>query len=434
MMNNHAATTGWRNLYLGMLTIAGMSAQLSWALPPAPAVPEQAAASVPSPDTDGIGRVVLKTGEAVALGAAGVARQIAEGDVIRVGDAVRTATGTRLSLRLNNGDTLHAGADALFDLPAETQARIWRGKLLAEVKPGTGERPSLVVETEAGNLVAEAGRLGLDVSRETARIYTFNNWSAWRDEDRFEAGDLSRDWRVPARWQASGRSIPLQAGSVLAGTATQGQPYAAQDEAQFMRDTSPESAVMDAALRAASAKDDSTAKALFTRLQQAFPDNATAAYHLGRIALASAEDQVALRQWQHYAQLDPQGAQAREIGPRLTLLIHQALQDEVKAAIAAEASISSAPPEPGSIAILPFVNRGDAAQGVLSKGLTAMLISDLSKVPGVKVLERAKLQKLLDELKLSASGLVDEKTALRTGRMMKAEKIMIGDYQVEAKK
>ena len=86
------------------------------------------------------------------------------------------------------------------------------------------------------------------------------------------------------------------------------------------------------------------------------------------------------------------------------------------------------------MAVLPFMNRGDPAQATLSKGLTAMVISDLSKIPDLKVLERAKLQKLLDEMKLSDSGLVEQKSAIRAGRLMKAEKIMLGDYQLQTDK
>ena len=205
-------------------------------------------------------------------------------------------------------------------------------------------------------------------------------------------------------------------------------------ETDFTFATTPESLALKAALEAVRSGKDDLAKPRFMELQKAFPSNAQAAYQLGRIALSNGDNPEALKQWQMYARLDPSGAEKIHLGPRLTLLIQQTLKDEIQRALAAEASISNSPPEAGSVAVLPFMNRGDPAQATLSKGLTAMVISDLSKIPDLKVLERAKLQKLLDEMKLSDSGLVEQKSAIRAGRLMKAEKIMLGDYQLQTDK
>jgi uncharacterized protein YjcR len=67
--------------------------------------------------------------------------------------------------------------------------------------------------------------------------------------------------------------------------------------------------------------------------------------------------------------------------------------------------------------------------------LTAFVITDLAKVPGLKVLEREKLEKLIDEIKLSEKGdLVEKSARVRAGRIMRAEKLMIGDYLIETNK
>ncbi len=55
---------------------------------------------------------------------------------------------------------------------------------------------------------------------------------------------------------------------------------------------------------------------------------------------------------------------------------------------------------------------------MLKKGVNALIIVELMKVPGLKVLERTKIEKLLDEIALSQSGLVNENTAVRAGRIM----------------
>ena len=67
----------------------------------------------------------------------------------------------------------------------------------------------------------------------------------------------------------------------------------------------------------------------------------------------------------------------------------------------------------------------------MAKGLAAMIIADLSKVPGLKVLEREKVQLLVNEAKLGDSGLADRASAVRSGRLMRAEKVVVGNFEVQ---
>ncbi|MCD6262151.1 MAG: hypothetical protein J7J52_03915 [Deltaproteobacteria bacterium] len=80
------------------------------------------------------------------------------------------------------------------------------------------------------------------------------------------------------------------------------------------------------------------------------------------------------------------------------------------------------------MAIFYFTNRtGNENLSVLEKGLAVMLISDLSQIEGLQVLERIRLQTLLDELNLSVSDLVDSQTTVRMGKLMGA-KYLLGKY------
>jgi len=56
----------------------------------------------------------------------------------------------------------------------------------------------------------------------------------------------------------------------------------------------------------------------------------------------------------------------------------------------------------------------------LQKGMEMMLTTDLSKVKGLQVLERVKIQTLLEELGLQVPGLVGPHTAPRVGRLSEA--------------
>lgn len=84
--------------------------------------------------------------------------------------------------------------------------------------------------------------------------------------------------------------------------------------------------------------------------------------------------------------------------------------------------------EPNTLAVLYFHNQtGWSKLDLLQKGLTLMLITDLSKIKEIKVLERVKMQALVEELGLGISGLVEAKTFPRVGRLLGAQHLVGGD-------
>ena len=177
-------------------------------------------------------------------------------------------------------------------------------------------------------------------------------------------------------------------------------------------------------------KDDDAIKAL-NAVRTVAPGETIVPYYLGLIALKREDSATALAQLQQYMREDPDGATARDVPKTLTLLSSAQLQQEVAAAVAREREVVATPPEPGSIAVQAFVNQGDENYRAMAKGLAAMIIADLSKVPGLKVLEREKVQLLLNEAKLGDSGLADKDSAVRSGRLMRAEKVVVGNFEVK---
>lgn len=161
------------------------------------------------------------------------------------------------------------------------------------------------------------------------------------------------------------------------------------------------------------------------------PGETIVPYYLGLIALKREDNATALAQLQQYTREDPEGAAQREVPKTLTLLSSVQLQQEVATAVAREQEVVASPPEPGSIAVRAFVNQGDESYRAMAKGLAAMIIADLSKVPGLKVLEREKVQLLVNEARLGDSGLADKNSAVRSGRLMRAEKVVVGNFEVK---
>lgn len=82
-----------------------------------------------------------------------------------------------------------------------------------------------------------------------------------------------------------------------------------------------------------------------------------------------------------------------------------------------------------TIAILYFDNSSNNAQlDPLKKGLADMLISDLSNLNMLRVVEREKLEEVMAELKLSSSKDFDAGTRQKLGKLLGAETILFGSY------
>lgn len=70
---------------------------------------------------------------------------------------------------------------------------------------------------------------------------------------------------------------------------------------------------------------------------------------------------------------------------------------------------------------------GEAGNSVnLGKAVSAMLVTEFSGRPGLRVVDRQKLNDLLTEQKLALSGRVDEATAIKVGKMLGAQYIFFG--------
>jgi TolB-like protein len=87
-------------------------------------------------------------------------------------------------------------------------------------------------------------------------------------------------------------------------------------------------------------------------------------------------------------------------------------------------------PDTRTIAIMEFDNFsvGEYKEnlGDLSKGLADFFEYDFSKFPGMKIVERDKLDYLLREAKLSEEGKIDPATAVRVGKMLGAQLMVFG--------
>ncbi len=84
-----------------------------------------------------------------------------------------------------------------------------------------------------------------------------------------------------------------------------------------------------------------------------------------------------------------------------------------------------------TLSVLYFENTtADTEYQWLSKGLADMLISDLSGIPDIKIIERESLEKVLQEQALSLTGLTEEGSAVEVGKLLQADQLIYGAYIV----
>jgi len=124
------------------------------------------------------------------------------------------------------------------------------------------------------------------------------------------------------------------------------------------------------------------------------------------------------------------GRQRDEIDGHLNLLTRRELQYAARQAIAQEATLSQQAPRPNTVAVFPFRYTGSNPDlAPLGRGLTHLMITDLSKVGRLTLLEREQVQALVDELALSEGGRVDPATGARSGRLLRASEVIQGSVQ-----
>ena len=90
----------------------------------------------------------------------------------------------------------------------------------------------------------------------------------------------------------------------------------------------------------------------------------------------------------------------------------------------------SAPDRRPTVAVLYFDYSGEEGElSFLRKALAQMLISDLAAVDEIRVVERARLEALISEMKLNRSTRFDLATGSRIGKLLGARYMVLGNYQ-----
>ncbi len=78
------------------------------------------------------------------------------------------------------------------------------------------------------------------------------------------------------------------------------------------------------------------------------------------------------------------------------------------------------------VAVMNFANYGNRSIKYLAKSIPESISSTLAEVKGIKVVERAQLGKIIDEIALRQSGIVDSDDIERAGKVSRADVLILG--------
>ena len=182
-------------------------------------------------------------------------------------------------------------------------------------------------------------------------------------------------------------------------------------------------------------KNYSMAKKLLTKAYKFNKKNGKTLYYLGQLFEKQDKKKTALKIYKQYNLVSRISPFRSQMSIRFETLNREIIRSEMQQLLAQEQSLNISNIHPKSVAVFPFTYQGDDDSfAPLGIGIGEMMITDLSQVNGMKVIERIRLQAMFNEISMGQSGMVEEGTAPRFGKLLGAAKIVHGNYDVSNKK
>ncbi len=143
------------------------------------------------------------------------------------------------------------------------------------------------------------------------------------------------------------------------------------------------------------------------------------------------EDKNALNYYKRYTEVSENSPFRNLIEGRYFWIKKQLAYADIDSLAKNEQNISTASLSDSTMAVFPLIYEGtDQKYFPLSRGFAEMVSIDLAKVSQLTILERIRIQAVLNELKFGQSAMVDPATAPRMGKLLGAGTIVSGDYDV----
>jgi TolB-like protein len=112
---------------------------------------------------------------------------------------------------------------------------------------------------------------------------------------------------------------------------------------------------------------------------------------------------------------------------RLVAITRKEIDSDAKKALQQEASLAGQPTSPKVVAVMPLRFTGpDSTLKPLERGFADLLTTDLARSSQLTLVERSRMQALLDEIQLQKSGATDAASNVRAGKLVRAGRVVQG--------
>jgi len=208
-------------------------------------------------------------------------------------------------------------------------------------------------------------------------------------------------------------------------------------EARLQRDPNDADALRDLGVIYVSTGNYEQGRAHLERARSEDPEDAKTLFYLGLAYESLQENQRALATYQRYPEVAFRSPYRDLMQGRSRVLARTLARLEVRSLLEQEAQLGDTlraatdTLSATTVGVFPLRYQGQNARyAPLGRGLSELMTLDLAKVQRLTVVERVRLQALLDELALAQTENVDPTTAPRTGLLLGAGTVIGGTYNV----
>jgi tetratricopeptide (TPR) repeat protein len=166
----------------------------------------------------------------------------------------------------------------------------------------------------------------------------------------------------------------------------------------------------------------------FEEVLKEIPKRPYATYYLGLAYLKNGNRRKSIDVFKSYRN-EEEPLVELQVKKHLTILDMVESLNLAKAAVQKEKVLKTMQPKAETVAVFYFKDLSPDQQfHHLQKAIAAMIITDLSQVNSLQVLERMRVQYLLTEMEMGQTGIVEKKSAPKTGRLLGAENLIVGTF------
>ncbi len=161
--------------------------------------------------------------------------------------------------------------------------------------------------------------------------------------------------------------------------------------------------------------------------ERALPNDGATALFRGLAAEGLNDFEGARAAYTSYLAVGTSSRTKAQIRDRLASVARNELEATAKSAVAREAELSRVPGPANTIAVPPLKFTGSDTNLVpLERGVAELLITDLARSSQLTILERERMQSLLDEVARGQTNRIDEDTKVRAGKILQAGRLIQG--------